>query len=236
MNPDMTRLLDLQAKDLELYHVERQLQQLDTELAELDEQLSRAREGVTAAQRAIDVDSKRRDDLEATMEAHRKHQDKRREKLEFMRTPREVAGLMAEIDLAKGALSTEENEWVKVSDQVAQAEMRKADAEQVVQGIERDQATIRSRITEKRQDLERERQTALERREASAREVRRPLLQRYEKLRNAATSRTLVVVPLSGAACGSCFTTVPLSRRNQIKGGTVIEGCESCGVILYSPE
>jgi predicted nucleic acid-binding Zn-ribbon protein len=236
MHPDLTKLLDLQAKDLDLRQVDQQLQHLDTELAELDQKLSRAREGIIAAQRAIEAESKRRDELEGKIEAHRKHQEKRKEKLEFMKTPKEVAGLLAEIDLAKGALSAEENEWVKASDQVAQLEMRKADAEQEALGIERDQAEARATISGKRKELDRERQVAMTRREASAREVGKPLLLRYEKLRNSATSRTRVVVALSGSACGACFTTIPLSRRTQIKNGAVIDGCESCGVILYSAE
>jgi len=55
--------------------------------------------------------------------------------------------------------------------------------------------------------------------------------ERYERLRGARVAR--VVVPLVGAACGACFTTVPLNRRSQIRAGNAIDWCESCGVILY---
>ena len=173
--------------------------------------------------------------LEAKIEAHRKHQDKRREKLEFMKTPKEVAGLMAEIDLAKGALSTEENEWVRLSDQVAQLELRKAEAVQQVVALEKEQVPVRAGIQEKRAEFDRERRAAQGRRDASAGEVSKPLLQRYDKLRTS-SHRSQVVVALSGPACGACFTTVPVNRRGQIKSGSVIEGCESCGVILYWAE
>ena len=70
----------------------------------------------------------------------------------------------------------------------------------------------------------------------SAEAVRRPLLQQYDKLRLSNAQRTEVVVALVGAACGACFTTVPVNRRGQIKSGSVIEGCENCGVILYASE
>jgi predicted nucleic acid-binding Zn-ribbon protein len=43
-------------------------------------------------------------------------------------------------------------------------------------------------------------------------------------------------VPLVGGACGGCHTAVPLNRRSQIKAGTVIDGCEACGAILYPSE
>jgi predicted nucleic acid-binding Zn-ribbon protein len=236
MHPDLIKLLDLQGKDIELLQVDRRLQQLDSEVAELDTQLNKAREGVVTAQRAMDLEARRRDELEGKIDAHRKHQDKRREKLEFMKTQKEVAGLMAEIDLAKGSLSAEENEWIKVSDQVTQLEMRKTDAEQRVLGIEKEQAQARSSVAEKRGELDAERREVQGRREASAREVRKPLLQLYEKLRGSSSNRVEVVVALSGPACGACFTTVPVNRRGQIKNGSVIEGCENCGVILYFAE
>jgi predicted nucleic acid-binding Zn-ribbon protein len=188
-----------------------------------------------AAVRAIDLEARRRDELEVKIEAHRQHQEKRREKLEFMKTQKEVAALMADIDLARGSLSTEENEWVRVSDQVAQLEMRKADAEQQARTIEAEQEEARAAIQARRKDLEAERDGARARRDASAKNVGKPLLQRYDKLRNS-SSRPEVVVALAGPACGACFTTVPVNRRGQIRSGAVIEGCESCGVILYVVE
>jgi hypothetical protein len=55
---------------------------------------------------------------------------------------------------------------------------------------------------------------------------------RYDRLRRARAAS--VVVPLSGDACGACFTAVPRNRRSQIRAGVLLEGCEACGVILYS--
>jgi predicted nucleic acid-binding Zn-ribbon protein len=235
MHPDMVKLLDLQAKDIEILQVDRQLQQLDSEVAGLDQTLNQARESVSSAQRMIEIESGRRDELEGKIEAHRKHQDRRREKLEFMKTQKEVAGLMAEIDLARGSLSTEENEWIKLSEQVGQLEMKKTEAEQVTLGIEKEQQSARTAIQGRREELGKARKEIEGRRTASAREVRKPLLQQYEKLR-ASSARDEVVVALSGPACGACFTTVPVNRRSQIKSGSSIEGCESCGVILYVAE
>ena len=37
-------------------------------------------------------------------------------------------------------------------------------------------------------------------------------------------------------ACGSCHTQVPLNRRSQMRAGTLIDFCESCGVILYAAD
>ena len=233
MHPDLTKLLDLQAKDIVLLDVDHRLQLLDSELAGLDQQLGKARDAITAAQRAIELETRKRDELEGKIDAHRKHQDKRKEKLEFMKTQKEVAGLLAEIDLAKGSLGNEENDWLRVSEQVTQLEMRKTDAEQQTLALEQEQAAERAAIAARREAIARERQEAQGRRDDSAVEVRKPLLQRYDKLRTS-SHRPDVVVPLAGPACGACFTQVPMSRRSLIKSG--IEGCENCGVILYSAD
>jgi predicted nucleic acid-binding Zn-ribbon protein len=233
MHPDLTKLLDLQAKDVALLDVDHRLHQLDSEIAELDQQLGKARDAIAAAQRAIELETRKRDELEAKIEAHRKHQDKRREKLEFMKTQKEVAGLLAEIDLAKGSLGNEENDWLRVSEQVTQLEMRKTDAEQQARALEEEQAAVRSEIASRRATIVQERQAAQARRDASAGEVRKPLLQRYDKLR-ASSHRPEVVVALAGPACGACFTQVPMSRRSLVKSG--VEGCENCGVILYAAD
>lgn len=236
MHPDLGKLLDLQARDLELLDVDTRILELDSEASALDEVLGKAREAVTVADRAIDAEKRRRDELEVKVEAHRKHQEKRKEKLEFMKTPKEVAALMAEIDLARSALGNEENDWIRSADQVTNLEGRRSEAEQQVKSIQQEQSVARSALDERRKALDTEREAALARREASAASVRKPLLQRYDKLRLSANRRNVVVVALNGPACGSCFTAVPLARRTIIRSGEAIEGCESCGVILYFAE
>lgn len=234
MHPELTKLLDLQAHDLELLAVDTRLLDVGTRIATLDEELGKARETVNLAQRSVDNERKKRDELEARIEGHRKHQEKRKEKLEFMKTPKEVSALMVEIDLARSVLSNEESDWVRSADQVGILENRKKECETQAQGIESAQAEVRADLETQRQALAQERQQMLDRREASAAQVNRPLLQRYDKLRG--NRKSAVVVALAGPACGACFTQVPLSRRSQIKAGAIIEGCESCGVILYSTE
>ena len=49
MHPELIKLLDLQARDVELLEVNGRLKQLDSEVAELDSQLNKARDAVVAA-------------------------------------------------------------------------------------------------------------------------------------------------------------------------------------------
>jgi len=97
------------------------------------------------------------------------------------------------------------------------------------------QAEDRALLAQRRAALDVERAAALRERQASAATIDRPLRTRYDRLRRSRSTGD-VVVPLVGGTCGGCHTAVPLNRRSQIKAGSVIEGCEACGAILYPPE
>ena len=60
------------------------------------------------------------------------------------------------------------------------------------------------------------------------------MLARYERIRRG--KAPLALYPLHADACGHCFTAVPTQRRALIQRGVTIEGCEACGVLLYSKE
>jgi predicted nucleic acid-binding Zn-ribbon protein len=234
MHPDLVKLLELQDKDLALIEVDTRLSGVLAEIEVLDGAVRQAASAAEAAQRtAIDA-ARRRDELEAKIESYRKLQERRRQRLEFVRGAKEAATLMAELDLARSVLAKEEGDWVRSADGVTELEKAAAVAEAQVGEVEASQTEARAKLNARRQAIEAERATALEAREATAAQVEKSLRLRYDKLRTSRSPRA--VVALSGAACGSCYTTVPLNRRSQIRAGSRIDWCEACGVILYAPE
>jgi predicted nucleic acid-binding Zn-ribbon protein len=234
MHPDLSKLLDLQAKDTAIAAVDERIAALDADVARLDQELDRARGARDAAQRAAADGAKRRDDLETKIESYRQVQERRRQRLEFVRNPKEASTLMAEMDLARSVIAKEEGDWVRSADSVEALRGRVGEEEQKLEGVAADQALRRAELAEQRAGLDAERAELLEQRESSAAQLERTLRIRYDRLRRARASA--VVVPLSGDACGACFTAVPRNRRSQIRAGALLEGCEACGVILYATE
>jgi predicted nucleic acid-binding Zn-ribbon protein len=231
MHPDLERLLDLQAKDLALLGTDLQIKALDEEIAALDAALDHARSDVEATRRRLEEGVKRREELEKVIEAQRIQQEKRRTRIEQVKTAREVQALMTELDLARQVLARQESDWVKAAELNQQQESAVQEAEQRLSALEGDQSGERARLDEARTELAAERETARQVRETSASTVERTLRMRYDRLWTSRT--TTVVVALRGDACGACYTAVPRNRRSQIRAGTHIEGCEACGVILY---
>jgi hypothetical protein len=231
MHPDLENLLELQTKDLALLATDLRLKAVADEIAELDAALNRARADVNVAQLQFEEGSKRREELETVIENQRTLQEKRRARIEQVKTAREVQALMTELDAARQNLARQESDWVKAAEVNQQQEAAVKEAEERRAALEGDQGGERSRLEEALQLASAEREEARQARDASAGSVERSLRMRYDRLWISRT--TTVVVPLRGDACGACHTAVPRNRRSQIRAGTHIDACEGCGVILY---
>jgi predicted nucleic acid-binding Zn-ribbon protein len=234
MHPDLIKLLDLQARDAAIAEVDSRVAAVDAEVAVLDQELERARGARDTAQRAADDGARRRDELETKIESYRQLQERRRQRLEFVRNPKDASTLMAEMDLARSVLAKEESDWVRSADSVETLQARVREEQAKMEGVEAQQALHRAGLAAQRTTLVADREDLVGEREAAASRLDRALRIRYDRLRRART--TPVVVALNGDACGACFTAIPRNRRSQIRAGAVLEGCEACGVILYAAE
>jgi uncharacterized protein len=234
MHADLVKLLDLQAKDSAVAEVEQRLDALREETGVLDQALQRAQDGLEAAKRAVADAARRRDELEQKIESYRVLQERRQQRLEHVRNPKEASTLMAELDLARSVVAKEESDWVRSSDAVTQAQFKAAEEERNVGAVAEGQTTERERLAARQRELEGELAQARQEREDSASRLDRTLRIRYDRLRKARSGD--VIVPLVGGACGACHTSIPLNRRSQIRAGTVVDNCEVCGAILYPPD
>ncbi|MGB7211293.1 MAG: hypothetical protein WBC97_01585 [Gemmatimonadales bacterium] len=231
MTPDLVKLLDLQTKDLALIELDVRALEIDEEDAALEREVAGAVGKAAQAEREAKDAAARRDELEQRIESYKKLNDRRRQRLETVRNPKEAATLMAELDLAQSVVKREEGEWVKAADAVALADERSKLAAATVADMRSAQSEAREAVAAKRTALEAERRTAMSAREVAAKVVEKPMRVRYERLFN--SRKRPVVVALAGVSCSACRTAVPTSRRSATSGGLLADPCESCGVILY---
>lgn len=234
MHPDLVKLLELQSKDRSLLEADQALDAILAEVEALDLQMADGEKTAEHAHRAVADATRRREELDIKIENCRKLEERGKARLDQVRTPKELLAVNAELDLARQILQKEEGDWLKLADQLAGFEVAARDADRRLAEMREAQSEARAEIDGRRRKAEAERASALAARDASATEVNRALRLRYERLRS--VKSFAVVVALNGAACGACFTTVPLNRRSQIRAGTLIDSCESCGVILYADD
>jgi predicted nucleic acid-binding Zn-ribbon protein len=231
MNPDLEKLLDLQAKDLTLLEVDQRLDGVLKEVQALDDAVRDAEASIGVAQRSVAESIRRRIEVEGRVETYRKLQEGRRKRVEVSRPGKETAGLMAELDLSRQVLAREESDWFRAQEAVQAQEARVVDAEALVEALKAEQVEPREALAARVKELEAERAVALVARDASAAAVAKPLRSRYERLRG--SRAPLAVVALAGDACGACYTAVPMNRRAQMRMSGVVDACEGCGVMLY---
>ncbi len=234
MNSDLTALLELQAKHKVVLDIGEEVKALEPQLAELDEQLGRARDELEAHRvRAVEADE-RRAELEGKIDSYRVMQDRKRQKLEWVRGAKEAATLMAELDLARSVLGREEAEWIRSADRVQEMQQIVAESEKVVAEIEEAQAPKREELDSTKSVLDTQLQAAETERDGAGEHVKSGLRDQFNRvLRGRAR---LALYPLTAGACGQCFTQVPLHRAQKIRNGESIEACEACGVLVYQED
>ena len=234
MHAELSKLLDLQTKDLTLLDADVRLKAILDEVARLDTELDTGRRDVTVARKRLEDGVKKREDLETRIEGFRSIQDKRRQRLELAKGAREAQAVMTEVEMARSVLVKEEGDWVRTAEGVHDLERTVKTIEDRVAAMELAQGVERERLAAERAAIEAERDAAKAARDGSAAVIEKTVRLRYDRLRSVRT--VAVVVALRGEACGACYTSVPRNRRTQIRAGVLLDNCEACGIILYAEE
>ena len=231
MQLDLEVLLDLQEKDVAVRAAEDRLKALQPGIDALDATVSQAESALQAAREKAEEAEGRRSELEGRIESYRLMQDRRRQRLEWVKGAKEASAIMAELDLARSVLAKEEAEWIRSGDQVQEAEQLVSEAEEVIEQLKETQAEERAEIAAKVAEFEKEIGIVTGIRDEAASGVKPRMLELYRRILQGRAPEALY--PLRSGACGHCYTAVPLHRRQQIENGQAVEACEACGVLVY---
>ena len=234
MNPDLAALLELQAKHKVVLDLEDAVRALEPELEVLEEELRRAEDESSARRTRVEDADTRREELEGKIETYRVMQERRRQKLEWVRGAKEASMLMAELDLARSVLAREEGEWLRSADKVQELQESAAESEKAAAKILEEQAPKREELAGRRAELGKALEIAIRERDEAAKGVTAELQDQFQRILKGRAR--LVLYPLSNGACGHCYTAVPLHRQQKIRDGDSIEACEACGVMIYREE
>lgn len=235
MHPDLPKLLDVQVKDRRLAELDVRAQAIQAERATLDGLLERGRAEVVAAERSVNDTARRRDEAEQKLETQRAQHEKRRQRLETERNPRVAAQLLADVELGRTILVQEENEWVRMADDVTARTAIAAAANERLAAAEGEQAGVRAALDSRAAELAVEVASATAERESAASLLDKTLRLRYDRLRK--SRKNEILVPADRGICTACYTTIPRSRIGALQAdGILIDGCEMCGAIIYVAE
>ncbi len=232
MDQDLEALLLLQGKDLAVQSIEKELADLEPELERLDTELGEVESQLEAARAEVKDAGETRRELEGKIEGYRLMQDRKRQKLEWVRGAKEASAIMAELDLARSVMAREEAEWIRSADRVQEAEARAAEIDLAFEETKATQTPRREEISSMHAECEARLKVAKRERDRAKKPVSQPLLSRYERILQG--NAPMVLFDLHSSACGNCFTTVPMHLRHLIEHDRSIVNCQGCGVMLYA--
>ena len=231
MKPDVEALLQVQADDLRLYGLEDRLSALAPRLAALEADRLRAVDALGQAKQQVEVEEKKQRDIQDRLRQHREMRDKSETLLGQVTAPREAAAAMAQIEQAKRFIADEERDVEAVGHRLAALRKLVVDRNAAVTEIERVQQETRSVLDADRVALQKELDEVKGARTTKADTVPRPLLQKYDRIRQ--RRRSDAVFPLRGQSCAHCDTAIPVQRRSTMRATGNTELCEGCGVLLF---
>lgn len=232
MHPDLVTLLALQDEDTDIAALEARIGALDEQTETLDHERDAAAGAVTRAREIAEVEEKRRRELALKVQEHRSLHDRHLAALDVVRKDRETVAAMTQIEITRRVLTQEESELQTLTTRIADLHQATELEQLAFEELGQRQGTERAGIAKARGELDEQLAAARAHRDATAKRIGRPLLQKYERIRG--REKSVALYALRGAACGRCNTAIPLQRRNVMAAGRSIEVCEGCGVLLYA--
>jgi uncharacterized protein len=187
----------------------------------------------SAAQHRKDLDNldKQRRQLESAIAQEQANLQRAQRKLLEVKTNKEYAAMLAEIEAFKHKISEHEDvvlqsmeltevrkqELQRLDDRVHEAEQQLAEARR---RNEAELSVLQNTLTERQRT-----------REETAPQLERPVLDLYVRLLN--TRKGLAVVGIRNGACQGCFLSLPPQLVQEVRRNDRILTCSHCQRILY---
>lgn len=231
MEDQIHLLMRLQELELAIRRFEEAITAKPHELDPLIHALDDARASAVHHRQDFDALEKQRRQIESTMTEEQSNLQKAQRKLLDVKTNKEYAAMLVEIESFKQKISAHED---KILQLMEQAELRR----QEIQGLEQQISGAEQRLTEGRQRNEAElsvlQQTLNERQEARIQAMQRldrPLTGLFQRLLS--SRKGLAVVGIKNGTCQGCFLTLPPQLMQEVRRNDRILTCSHCQRILF---
>lgn len=231
---ELNKLLELQDKDILIFHIERRIKNIPVEIEQLEEEIKEIKNGIKEEEEKITAMDKRLKDYFFEIEdiesmINKFEQDKLR-----VRTNEEYRAIEKEIGEVKKKKSKIEEEALdlmeKIEDEKKKFEDFKKKGEVKIKEFEGTIENLKKESDSLKEELPIKRDERLR----ISKRVKDQYLEVYERVRSIRGNP--VVVPVKNGACGGCHAFVPTQKIDYLIKTKGIDTCEHCGRILYIPE
>ena len=232
MSPELTQLIELQELDLEIQRVTDRLSRIPIERERIEEEFQQSAAEFLETQSRYEQTLKDRKQLEAELTTVQQQHDKYKQDLMKVRNQKEYETVLREIDATKKHVGALEGEILK---RMEEAEKLEAEVNERTPEVERRRTEVDRTLGE----LDGERDEATSRidelnahRERLSKNVPRALFATYDRMARTRRGQALAAISSDGI-CTACRMRVRPKVFSDVRKGSELITCESCGRILY---
>ena len=235
MDAQLQTLIELQGVDGKIAGLESEAARLPRQIEALQAALAEARKAVETIKTKVDSTRKDLRTKEKDLEVANVKRQKLEAKLYEVKTNKEYSAVLLEIEEAKQEKAKTEEEILGLMEMQERLAVDIKDAEQRFKTREeqarQDEATVRKKLAA----VEHELGVVRAQRTSRAKELPAGLLASYDRILKARGGVAVAAVSSAGV-CGGCRVGIRPQALQELRAGTALMICESCGRYLYWQE
>jgi predicted nucleic acid-binding Zn-ribbon protein len=233
MNPDLEKLISLQAADHEVTRLNEEIAELPKRVAAIEAKLAEERAAVEKAKSSIKNNDATRRKLEVDIQAIQQKISKYREQSLDVKTNDQYRALLHEIEFAEREIRAAED---KILEAMVDTEAREKDLKTAEAELKRETAEIekeKAAARERTEQDERELATWQQQRQQLRSGISPDVLQHYDRVIRV---RKSAIAEAREQKCSACNVMVRPQTYDEIRSNEKIIVCDSCSrVLFYDP-
>lgn len=228
---DLSKLRELQERDLHRVALEQQLAAAPRDIAAVEARIAAERQAIESAKAEWHGLEAKKKTLENEIKAAEERVARYKTQQLEVRKNDEYRALTHEIETTEGVIGGFEEQELKIMYAIDEAKKRFAEAERAlkanISGHEAKIAALRAHEAALKQELA----GAVAAATAARQQVPEPQVRLYDRL--AKKPGLPVCVPVQGGRCGGCHMKVSANIEFEARKGENIVTCDQCGRIVY---
>jgi predicted nucleic acid-binding Zn-ribbon protein len=231
LNEVIKQLTELQIIDLEIAKLDAEINAEQAEFSQKEEAFNERLSSIEALKEKVEAAEGQRRELEAELSDEMSRIKERQSKMMQVQTNREYQSLLKEIEDGKKSIKEKEDEVVRIMEASEAHEKIMAEEEGLIGDETKAMASRRRKVKKHAKEIEGKKTKIFGKRDAMAKDIKTPILRKYDMLRTRRNGKA--VVGVVNGICQGCFMSIPPQHFNNILKGDRMLNCPTCQRILF---